>query len=62
LPTPTTDTFGNSDSKIATYDNIKKYLIYSIIKTDKKVHYPLSSYYDIIKNKKILFNCKIIHP
>ena len=62
LPTPITDTFGNNDSKIATYDNIKKYLIYSIITTDKKVHEPLSPYYDIIKNKKILFNCKIIHP
>jgi 8-oxo-dGTP pyrophosphatase MutT (NUDIX family) len=62
LPIPITDTFGNNDSKIATYDNIKKYLIYSIITTDKKVHEPLSPYYDIIKNKKILFNCKIIHP
>ena len=60
LPAPTTG--NNNDSKIVTYNNINKYLLYSIIKTDKKVHEALSPYYDIIKNKKLLFNCKIIHP
>lgn len=44
-------------------NNKKEYLLYSIIKTDKKMHDKLSLYYhNIAKNKKILFYCKFMLP
>jgi hypothetical protein len=44
-------------------NNKKEYLLYSIIKTDKKMHDILSSYYhNEIKNKKVLFFCKVMLP
>ena len=44
-------------------NNKKEYLLYSIIKTDKKMHDNLSLYYhNIAKNKKVLFFCKIMLP
>jgi hypothetical protein len=44
-------------------NNKKEYLMYSIIKTDKKMHDNLSSYYhNEIKNKKVLFFCKVMLP
>lgn len=44
-------------------NNKKEYLLYSIIKTDKKMHDILSLYYyNIAKNKKVVFFCKIMLP
>jgi hypothetical protein len=44
-------------------NNKKEYLLYSIIKTDKKMHNKLSLYYyNIAKNKKVVFFCKIMLP
>jgi hypothetical protein len=44
-------------------NNKKEYLLYSIIKTDKKMHNKLSLYYyNEIKNKKVLFFCKVMLP
>ncbi len=44
-------------------NNKKEYLMYSIIKTDKKMHDNLSLYYhNIAKNKKVLFFCKVMLP
>jgi hypothetical protein len=44
-------------------NNKKEYLLYSIIKTDKKMHDTLSLYYyNIAKNKKVVFFCKIMLP
>ena len=46
-----------------TTNNKKKYLTYSIIKTNKKMHDNLSLYYyNIVKNKKIVFVCKEMLP
>lgn len=44
-------------------NNKKEYLLYSIIKTDKKMHDTLSLYYyNIAKNKKVVFFCKVMLP
>lgn len=44
-------------------DDKKKYLMYSIVKTNKKMHNNLSPYYyNIVKNKNILFYCKEMLP
>lgn len=44
-------------------NNRKKYLMYSIVKTNKKMHDNLSPYYyNIVKNKNILFHCKEMLP
>lgn len=49
--------------KVMRSNNKKEYLLYSIIKTDKKMHDNLSLYYhNIAKNKKVLFFCKIMLP
>lgn len=58
MGTPTTPIHRASVS-----NNKKEYLLYSIIKTDKKMHDKLSLYYhNTAKNKKVLFFCRIMLP
>jgi hypothetical protein len=61
--TTTTTATATAIHKAMGSNNKKEYLMYSIIKTDKKMHDNLSSYYhNEIKNKKVLFFCKVMLP
>jgi hypothetical protein len=63
LPLTLTSTTLTSTSPNTAINNRKKYLRYSIIKTNKKMHDNLSPYYyDIVKNKNIVFYCKEMLP
>jgi hypothetical protein len=63
LPLTLTSTTLTATSPNTAINNRKKYLRYSIIKTNKKMHDNLSPYYyDIVKNKNIVFVCKFMLP
>jgi hypothetical protein len=61
--TATAPTTTSTSHRAMGSNNKKEYLLYSIIKTDKKMHDILSLYYyNIAKNKKVLFFCRIMLP
>lgn len=60
---PPNTTLSVTTSTNTAINNRKKYLMYSIVKTNKKMHDNLSLYYyNIVKNKNMLFYCKEMLP